>query len=554
MKELLNWINKNQLDCEILKNILAIDSLGRFLFVRGIEDIIIDKDFSMILTEEEISLLESDDSIKFLVFKFGNRFYYCDVNNKKKNEYNEEVIIPQFNDFINLGLKKSSFEEFNFCNLGVHSGYELLNGSGDTSSWVKKCKYLGQRSIGVCEKNSLASSLSIQLDCEKNKIKSIIGMTVCVAYNYKEEAEHQEIYEFKLFVKEKKGWQNLLRISKSINVDYCGFIPLEELLGKLDGLILVVFRESYLFLNMRNPKLFKLELNKLKNNIASEDLYLQIDLNEFEDSDLDIKNLNDIKFYFDNLVDKIKPVYIEDCYYVEEIDSNVKAILNKIDRKNNPSSNQQYFKSIDQIIEKNINLFQSDDSINSFFNSIKNTSEISDKCNFKIDIGASKIPEYRIDNKKQFFEDLLAKGFLNKIAKNYDNESELEVYLERLEIEKKVILDADLVDYFLVLWDIIRWSVKNDILVGPGRGSAAGSLICYLLNITEVDPIKYNLLFERFLNEVRVMPDTFFEITLENEKIIKIKKGSQISTIDGEIIIVENSEQLQGLEINITNL
>lgn len=552
MKDLKNWIKENNLHCEISERVLAIESFGKLLYIEGIDEKIIDKDFSMILSEEEIEILERDEDIKFLLFKFGNRFYYCRVDNKKKNEYNEEVIIPEFNNFINIGEFNLEFDEFEFCNLGVHTGYELLNGSGDTSSWIKKAKYLKQKSLGICEKNTLASSLSFQLECDKNGIKPILGMTVSVAYNYREEKEHQEIYEFKLFVKDKMGWQNLLRISKSINVDYGGFIPLEELLLRLGGLIIVIFRESFLYLNMKKSDKCLSELKLFKKYIGIEDIYFQIDLIRFEDPSLDLENLKNIKFYFDNFSVRIKPIYIEDCYYVEKIDYSVKAILNKIDRRTDSTSQEQYLKSVDEIINKNIEMFVSDESLSIFFESLNNTKEISDKCNFKIDIGASKIPEYKIDNKIEFFENLLLEGFRNKILPICEDDDEkLDIYFDRLEREKKVILDADLVDYFLVLWDIIKWSHENKILVGPGRGSAAGSLICYLLNITEVDPIQYNLLFERFLNEVRVMPDIFFDVKFKNGKTLRIKKGDTINLVDGSQVKIESEEQLYGLDIDI---
>jgi len=554
MKDLKDWIKENNLQCAIADQVLTIEDFGKLLFVKGVDEKILDKDFSMILSEEENEILESDADIKFLVFKFGNRFYYCDSNNRKKNEYNEEVIIPQFNNFINIGKFNSEFEDIGFCNLGVHSGYELLNGSGDISSWIKKAKYLKQKSLGVCEKNTLASSLSFQLDCEKNNIKAISGMTVSVAYNYEKEKEFQEIYELKLFIKDKSGWQNILRISKSINVDYDGFIPLEELLPRLGGLIVVIFKESFLYLNMKNPENFKSELKALRKNIEREDLYFQIDFIRFEDPNLDLENLKNIKLYMDEYSSNIKPVYIEDCYYVEKIDYSVKSILNKIDRRTAATSQEQYLKSVDEIIAKNSDMLVSEESLSIFFEALENTKEISDKCNFKIDVGASKIPEYEIDNKIEFFENLLLDGFRNKILPLCeDDDDKLDIYFSRLEREKKVILDADLVDYFLVLWDIIKWSHENDVLVGPGRGSAAGSLICYVLNITEVDPIKYNLLFERFLNEVRIMPDVFFDAKMENGKVIRIKKGSTVFTVDGAELVIEEEEQLHGLDIDIKN-
>jgi DNA polymerase-3 subunit alpha len=504
MKDLKIWIKQSNINCTFSGAVLFIDNFGKLLFIPEKDGIIIQKDYSLILSDEEYDLLDEDAEIKNVVFKFGNRYFFCSVNNRKKNEYNEDVIEPRFNDFRNIGEFNSDFNDLNFCHLGVHTGYELLNGSGDADSWLKKAKHFKYNSLGICERNTLAGTLSFQLQCEKHSIKSILGETISVVYNYNAEKEFQDTYEVKVYVKNSLGWKNLLRISKAINVDYKEFIPLEELLELSDGLSFVFFKESYLYDNIYKKENFLKDLKLWKSKIKKSDLYFQIDLNEFSDDSLDIENLKRIKHYFENYSNLIKPIYIEDCYYVEKIDSQVKSILNKIDRKTIPSSNEQYFKSIDDIIEKNIGLFVSDDSLDLFFQSIENTFELSEKCNFKIDIGNHKLPKYKVKNKIQFYHDLIEKGFEQKVLNKFKDEKTINKYIERIQEENDVILGADLSDYFLILWDVVNWAKSENILVGPGRGSAGGSLVAYMLGIIEIDPIQYDLLFERFLNKTRV--------------------------------------------------
>lgn len=502
--ELREWINNFNINCDINENKIVVDGFGKLLFIKEKDGLIIDKDFSIILSEEEEDFLENNKDFENILFKFGNRYYYCSVKNRKKNEYNEQVIIPDFNDFSNIGIYNNDIS-LDFVHLGIHTGYELLNGSGESEDWVKKAKFLNYKELGICEKNTLAGTLPFQLECEKKEIKSILGITISVAYNYKEEDEFHDLYDLKIYAKNKKGWNNVLRISKYINVDFSGFIPLEIFFKYCSDIVVVFSKDSYIYKNIFNKKNIENELFEFCNHIKKKDLYFQLDFTEYSDDDYDLNNLSIMKHYLDKYFSTIQPVYIEDSYYLEEIDKNIKKTLNKIDKRSFPESNNQYFKSIDEIISKYISLFKNEESFDKFLISIKNTKKISNKCNFKIETGTHKLPKYPVKNKLKFYNNLVLEGFERKIYNKFKNNDEkLKIYLDRVEEENEVIIGANLIDYFLILWDIINWSKNNDILVGPARGSAGGSLIAYLLNIIEIDPIQYDLLFERFLNKTRV--------------------------------------------------
>jgi len=158
--------------------------------------------------------------------------------------------------------------------------------------------------------------------------------------------------------------------------------------------------------------------------------------------------------------------------------------------------------------------------------SVINLNRVVDKCIFNINFNTFHLPDYILTEKQKdkfvdketLFEYLIEKGLRNKV-----NENVRDIYRERVEKELKVIkMGEKLIDYFLILWDIIQWCHNNDILVGVGRGSSAGCLVSYLLDIVQVDPIKYNLLFERFLNENRIGKK------VDCEKII-------LQTIEGDI-------------------
>lgn len=133
-----------------------------------------------------------------------------------------------------------------FVHLGVHSEYEMMNGSGSCDLWAKKAVFMKCKAVGICDKNTMAGVLSFQTACEKKNLKSIIGETVTVAIDYSEEKQNQETFDLKFFILNYEGWKNLLLINKAINVDYNGFIPdtLLYTLGK--GLCCVVPKESEL--------------------------------------------------------------------------------------------------------------------------------------------------------------------------------------------------------------------------------------------------------------------------------------------------------------------
>jgi len=555
--DILNWIENNNINCTFKGAVLIIENFSKMLFVKDKEGIIINKDFSLNLSDEEYDFLEENKDIEYIVFKFGNRYYFCKISNKKKNEYNEDVIKPEFNDFRNIGDHQSDFKEYNYCSLGVHTGYELLNGSGECETWAKKAKYFKFEALGICEKNTLAGTLSFQIACKKHGIKSIKGMTISVAYDYDAEKEYQNVYDMKIYVKNEEGWRNLLRISKILNIDFLGeFIPQENLFQFTEGLIFVFSRESFLYSSLNNRRDFLTDLEIYKTFINKDDLYFQIDLTEFLDDNYDVDNIRKIKAYFDNFSKYIKPIYIPDAYYVEKIDCSVKGILNKIDRKASIESEDQYLKSIDEIIHGNSRLFeQNDKALGLFIESLQNTDEIASKCDFTIETGHSKLPKYPRKNKEEFYHELIAKGFEEKIYKKYKGDDEkIAMYLDRVDTENEIIVQGDLIDYFLILWDIIDWCKRNDILVGPGRGSAGGSLVAYLLGIIEIDPIIYDLLFERFLNKTRVLPEVIYDLTMEDGTVISVSEGDSVPLMNGKMKEINSKLDLIKIDIDVEKM
>lgn len=527
-KNLSNWIDENKLKVSESKindsDIINIEGVGSFLYLHSFEGKVIDEDFSFILSDEEFDILD-EKKVNYILFEFGTKFYYSGLK-KDKNKYNEQIYKPEFNDFKYLG--ESSEDEVEFAHLGVHTEYEMLNGSGSCELWTKKAKFLKIKHLGICDRNTLAGVLSFQTFCEKKEIHSIIGETIVVAKNYSKEKDNQETFELKMFALNYQGWKNLLLINKAINVDNDGYIP-DNLLYKLGkGLCCVIPKESE-FNYVKEDKKNVIELiSKYKKSFDK--IYYQIDTVEYVSKQLFKKHLENIDTYICEYKKYIKPILINDSYYLDKEESELKSLLNKVNSRVTPEAIDQYFKSTNDTIYSYSEWIEDTDLLfETIIEGINNSYKLSESIKFRINTGERKLPKFEIkDVEGKFFKEL-QKGINQKLG---DKEpKEYDEYMKRLEIECKVIVPNDLCDYFMILWDIINWCHINGITTGVGRGSVCGSLVAYLLNLTEVDPLKYGLMFERFLNETRVsgeraksadsMPDIDEDFPTEYRDIVK---------------------------------
>lgn len=501
-ENLLKWLNDNKMSVSESdmngSDIIIIDNIGTFLYLQPFDGKIIDEDFAFILSDEEFDILD-DKKVNYILFEFGGKFYYSNIK-KDKNRYNEIVFKPEFNDFKYLG-KTSEPKVMDFVHLGVHSEYEMMNGSGACELWAKKASFMECKAVGICDKNTMAGVLSFQTACEKKGIKSIIGETVTVAVDYSEDKQNQETFELKFFILNQKGWKNLLLINKAINVDYNGFIPDNLLYTLGEGLCCVVPKESE-FNYIKDDKKSAIKLiSKYKKSFDK--VYYQIDTVEYTSQQLFKKHLENIDTYLCNYRKLLKPILINDSYYLDKEESELKAILNKVNNKATPESSDQYFKSVsDTINSYNEWIEDVEPLFEAIITGIENASKLSDIVDFRINTGERKLPHFEVKDVEGLFFEELERGINERLG--HLPKKELSKYMSQIENECNVIVPNGLCDYFMILWDIIKWCHDNDINTGPGRGSVCGSLVAYCLHITDVDPLKYGLMFERFLNETRV--------------------------------------------------
>lgn len=552
---LKKWVEENKLVVSESKlnglDTILVEGVGTFLYLQPNEEKkIIDGDFSFILSDEEFEVLD-EKLVNYVLFEFGGKFYYSGIK-QNKNKYNELIYQPEFNDFKYLGKCSEPFI-MDFVHLGVHDEYEMLSGSGACDLWCKKAKFLGHKAIGVCNRNSLASSLAFQTYADKLGLKAIIGETITVARNYNPEEDIQETFELKLYVLNEIGWRNLLIISKTINVDYNGFIPMEELYKLGTGLCCVIPKTSefnYLANDGQKKEAIKL-LAKYKTTFDK--VYYQIDTVEFASKQLfreHLQNIDNYILYFKKLV---KPILINDSYYLDEEEHDLKGMLHKISGKAAPEALNQYFKSVADTINSYDEWVEDVEPLfNVIIEGISNTNKLVSSIDFRINNSERKIPKFEVSDPESLFFEELEKGIQKKLVGKVDD---IDKYLERIQTECELIVPNDLCSYFLILWDISNWCKSKDIIIGPGRGSVCGSLVAYCLDITAVDPLKYQLYFERFLNAARVSAHHAYRLTLEDGREVTFRDGDKIPLTDGRVIEVGSGDiNFYELDIDIDKL
>lgn len=466
-------------------------------------------EFQIIADDPKILIFDKDfrflpmtayKEIKGFVYELGGRWYIQDIDVK-------ECQMKELK-YYGKAVQKLPTKAF----LGIHSGYELLKGVGLYSEWIEKAKYLGIETLGICEKNTLAGVIAFKNICNKNEIKPITGMSFDV------QNENDTHYVLKAYVKNFEGWQNLLHFSALLNVDGKLFVDEVEVLKHTEGLIFVM-----------DPKSLPFE------EYPAFAEYYQIDTVKFTSDDTD-------KWYADNLerfiTSDLMPLPIVDAYYIEQSDFEAREILWGIGKSYEEKSSNQFFKNNDQYASELIQLFEPGCKtwVPIYGVMKENLDYVIEECKWEYDTENRRLPRYKMTKEEslkfktneELFLHLIKIGFKEK---KIDNPNE---YIDRLKEEIRVLKKGDVIDYFLVLYDIISYAKRENILVGIGRGSAGGSLVSWLLGIIQINPIEFNLLFERFLNDGRMgfMADCKAwkindELTLNEGAILKVKRDKK---------------------------
>lgn len=521
--DLLQYLDDNFISYEELGDfVLKINDRTYELF----EPIKWDNDEKGILFDEEFHWACDLTDYDYYIFRFGSIWYSLEKG-KEKNVKLERVKW--------IGKARLDDELFRISTyIGIHGPFELMNGVGLYDEWCKKAKFLGITSLGLCEKGTLAAAMKFQNACQKAGLRAIQGLEIKILNEQKDLK-----YTVKAFVKNNVGWSNLLKLNEIMNTEDSSFVSEEELEEYCDGLIFIW-----------DPK--TIAYKDIPKNLQELTSYYQLDTVIYEKNNRDRDYLDNLKKFFKS---DLKPVAMCDAYYIEKEWAPIKDKLNKLGKVPTHESRNQYFKNYQEYFEELSYLFSNDEKFfETFENAISNLEEISFECNFVIETQVRHMPIYRMtdeeaqqyDSNVEMFEDLIFKGLEEhpEIFEKYSND----VIGERLEREMKIIEDGEVADYFLTLRDIVNWCRKNDILLGTGRGSSAGSLITYLLGLTHINPLDYDLLFERFLTTGRLIRHDKVEEVIINEnsgKPITIKSSDFVRIFRGDEKMIVKAGELQ---------
>ncbi|MDI3529310.1 MAG: polymerase subunit alpha [Thermoanaerobacter sp.] len=394
-----------------------------------------------------------------------------------------------------------------FVHLHVHSEYSLLDGSCRIKDLIAKTKELNMKAIAITDHGVMYGVIDFYKEAVAQGIKPIIGCEIYVAPRSMQDREYgidNENYHLVLLAKDMTGYKNLMKIVTVASIEgfyYKPRVDREFLKEHSEGLIAL----SACLAGEVPSYILRGEYEKAKEAALFYDSIFGRGNFYLELQDHGILEQQKVNKELIRLSKEtgIPLVATNDVHYLEKKDAKAHEVLLCIqtgktiddeDRMSFPTD-EFYLKSPEEME----NLFSCCKE------AIENTEKIADMCNVEFEFNKTKLPKYDLPegvDSYEYLRNLCYEG----LYKRYKNPSK-EV-IERLDYELSVIEQMGYVDYFLIVWDFIKFAKDNGIMTGPGRGSAAGSLVAYTLGITNIDPIKYNLLFERFLNPERVsMPD-----------------------------------------------
>jgi DNA polymerase III subunit alpha len=384
-----------------------------------------------------------------------------------------------------------------FIHLHVYSAYSLLTSTATIEQLVHDARAKGFSALALTDRNVMYGAVAFYKECLKKSIKPLLGLTVDVV---SERLEH-ESFPLVLLAKNNQGFQNLMKISSAVQTKSPEGIPVKWLRHYAAGLYALTPGskgeiEYYISNSEEENALKTLEL--YKKLFGSENFYLSL-------QDQGLPGQRELTAQLAALGAKTKTplAAANQVYYLDKEGAFAQECLLAIkngdklqdDDREKLGSTEFYLKTALEMRE----LFSD------YPEALENTLKIADNCNVMLDFETRHLPKYPVQqgqNAEEMLEAVCFKG----LKERYGNPST--EHIDRLKYELSVIKKMKFSDYFLIVWDFIKYARERGILVGPGRGSAAGSIVSYVLFITDVDPIEHELLFERFLNPERIsMPD-----------------------------------------------
>lgn len=393
-----------------------------------------------------------------------------------------------------------------FVHLHVHTQYSLLDGAARIDELVARAKALGQDALAVTDHGVMYGVIDFYKACRKAGVKPILGMEAYVAprsMRDREGAQDREYAHLILLAKDETGYRNLMLLSSEAFIHgfyYKPRIDYDLLEAHAEGLVCLSaclagdIPQALLHGRYDDAK----RLGERLHRMFGDDFYIELQNHGLPEQQRILPGLRRLAAELG-----VKTVATNDVHYVAREDAEAQDVLlciqtqRFVDEPNRMRMEAEEFflKSGDEMAAA-----LPDDA-----GALATTREIADKCNVEIAFGVRRLPQYTApdgQDNEAYLRRLCAEGMAQKLVGGDDAAQ------ERLDYELSVITRMGFVDYYLIVWDFIHFAKTHGIVVGPGRGSGAGSLVAYCMGITDVNPLKYGLLFERFLNPERVsMPD-----------------------------------------------
>ncbi|HYK73898.1 MAG TPA: DNA polymerase III subunit alpha [Pseudoneobacillus sp.] len=382
-----------------------------------------------------------------------------------------------------------------FIHLHVYSAYSLLSSTIQVEQLVSEAKANGFPALALTDRNVMYGTIPFYKECLKHGIKPILGLTADVL------SEQDESFPLVFLAKNEIGFHNLLKITSVIKTKSPAGIPIKWLKHYQSGLIVLspgLEGEIETHILNGNDLDARAAIEKYIQIFGKNHFYLSIQDHFLSEEKSIHKSIMDLA-----ISTGVKTVATNQVFYLNQNDALAQECLLAIkngdklqdDHREKLGSDQYYFKTRQEMVEL----------LSQYPDSLENTIRIASECNVTLTLENKHLPKFPTGDTKTA-DDLLEEVCLQGLKSREKDDNKL--YLERLQYELKIIKKMNFSDYFLIVWDFMRFARENGILTGPGRGSAAGALVAFVLQITDVDPIEHELLFERFLNPERIsMPD-----------------------------------------------
>jgi DNA polymerase-3 subunit alpha len=403
-----------------------------------------------------------------------------------------------------------------FTHLHLHTEYSLLDGACRIKELIKRAKELNMNSLAITDHGSMYGVIEFYKQAKKEGIKPILGFEAYISprkMTDKDPQKDKNQYHLVLLAENEEGWQNIIKLCS------IGFVEGYYYKPRIDHETLRKYKNGIIALSAclaGEVQSYLLEDNydeALKTALLYKDIFGENNFFlEMQDHGMEEQKAVNNSLIKISKATGLKLVATNDVHYINKEDAYFHDVLLCIqiqktiadeDRMKFPSD-EFYLKSYEEMAE----LFPAE--------AMENTAEIADRCNVVLDFNTVHLPEYKIPEgyeKSEYFRRICQEGLRLRYK---DITEEIQ---QRLNYEIGIIEQMGYVDYFLIVWDFIKYARDNNIMVGPGRGSAAGSLVAYSMEITNIDPLKYNLIFERFLNPERIsMPDIDVDFCYERRE------------------------------------